>query len=239
MTSFFAAAAVLLCLGVERLPAQESKVQAYIEAFLRESDLKAHKPSFNIVALAKGPTPLVTERSIEGISKPGAVHHIRGSIFVPGGSLEAIVKRVRDYGTHGDLFAPTIRASALCRKEGEDVFVFRYWATWYRDTVTETRAVHRRLDEKRYTVTSTTIGMGSPGDLKDRNQLCNGTLPGVFYMKQLHAVWRYQQTTGGVEIEAELVAELSGFFLVRSTVKRVLAQTLSQSLSSYRKKFAN
>jgi hypothetical protein len=232
VTCSLSAIGVLLCLGVQQLPAQKSPVQVYIDAFWREADLKARNPSFNIVASK------VSERAIEGISKPRALHHIRGSILVPGGSLEAIVRRLRDYSTHGELFAPTVKTSALCGKEGDDVFVFRYWSTPYMDSVTETRAVHRRLDDKRYAITSTTTGLGSPGDLKDRGDLCSGTLPGVFYMKQLHAVWRYEQTAEGVQIEGEIVAELSGFALVRSTVRRVLAQVMSQSLGKYREKFA-
>jgi hypothetical protein len=210
---------VLLCLASVCLRAQ-SPVQAYIDAFLRDA------ASFD-----------VRERAVEGAAKPGAIHHLRGHVFVPDGSLEAIVKRVRDYDTHADLFNTTLRTAALCGKETDDVFVFRYWATPYRDSISETRATHRKLDDKHYVVTSSTLSFGGPGDLPDRKNICKGTLPGVFYMKQLHAVWRYEQKLDGVQIEAEAVAELSGFALVRATAKRVLAQIMTQSLDSYREKF--
>lgn len=205
-------------------------MQAYIDAFWREATSIAHvAPSTSAFD--------VRERALKGAAKPGAIHHLRGRVFVPGASLSTIVERVRDYDTHADLFSPTVRTAALCGKEADDVFVFRYWATPYMDSVTETRATHRRLDDKRYVVTSTTSALGAPGDLADRKNICKGTLPGVFYMKQLHAIWRYEQTDAGVQIEAEAVAELSGFALVRATAKRVLAQIMSQSLDQYREKF--
>ncbi len=222
---------VLLCLAEMRLRAQTSSVQAYIDAFWRESN--------SIVTVAPSSSASgVRERVLKGAAKPGAIHHLHGRVFVPGASLSVIVERVRDYDSHADLFHPTVRIAALCGKEPGDVFVFRYWATPYMDSVTETRATHRRLDDRRYVVTSSTSALGGPGDLADMKNICKGTLPGVFYMKQLHAVWRYEQTSDGVWIEAEAVAELSGFALVRSTAKKVLTQIMSQSLDQYREKFS-
>lgn len=212
------------------LPAQQTTVQSYLDAFWRGAETRNMVSSF-------AATANVREAGIEGITKPGSVHHLRGQIFVPGASLANIVRRIRDYDTHAEIFSPTLRSAELCRKESDDTFVFRYWATPYRDSVTETRATHKQIDANHYVVSSVTTGLGGPGDLPDQKNLCNGALPGVFYMKQLHAVWRYEQTEAGVQIEAETVAELSGFPFVRGTVKRVLGQIMTQSLESYHRKF--
>jgi hypothetical protein len=225
--------AALLCLAAEPLPAQMSSAQRYIDAFWQEA---ASFPGLTLfTAAARG---AVAERTVNGTSKPGSIHHIHGRLFVPGASLPEIIAKVRDYNSHSGLFKPILRNAALCAKESDDVFVFRYWATPYIDSVTETRAVHKSIDDSRYIVTSSTSALGSPGDLPDKKDLCKGSLPGVFYMKQLHAVWRYEQTASGVRIEADAVAELGGFALVRSTAKRVLAQIMSQSLDQYRLNFA-
>ena len=173
------------------------------------------------------------------LSLRAETHHMRGQQFVPGASLADIVERVRDYDSHGDLFNGTIRSAALCGKEGDDVFVFRYWTTRYRDSIAETRATHRRISDRQYVVTSTTSAFGSPGDLPDRKNICQGKLPGVFYVKQMNATWRYEQTPAGVQIDAEAVAELSGIALVRASAKRVLGQILNRSLEAYRQRFSS
>ena len=227
--------AALWSLAAAGLHAQ-TPVQLYINAFWREIDVAMNANTSQFTS-GSNPALAVQERALEGVNKPGAIHHLRGRVFIPGGSLPAIVERVRDYNTHAELFSSTLRKSALCSNEGEDVFVFRYWSTPYMDSVSETRATHKRLGDNRYAVTSITSAMGGPGDLPDKNRLCKGTLPGVFYMKQLHAVWRYEQIPEGVQIEAEVVAELSGFAPVRSTARRVLTQIMTRSLESYLEKF--
>jgi hypothetical protein len=227
--------AALWCLAAAGLHAQ-TPVQSYINAFWSETEAITNANASHFIA-GSSPALAVEERALKSVAKPGAIHHLRGHVFVPGASLPAIVLRVRDYNTHAELFSSTLRKSALCSNEGENVFVFRYWSTPYMDSVTETRATHKQLDDNRYVVTSITSALGGPRDLPDKNSLCKGTLPGVFYMKQLHAVWRYEQTPEGTRIEAELVAELSGFAPVRSTAKRVLAQMMNRSLESYREKF--
>jgi 5-methylcytosine-specific restriction enzyme A len=223
-------ALVLLCLAAGTSAAQSA--QSYIDEFWRRAPAAA-KPAW----ASHAPKSEVRESNIPGIQKSGAIHHIEGHVFVPGARLDAIVERVRDYNSHADLFAPVVKAAALCGKEGSDVFIFRYWMTPYRDSISETRAVHRRVDGRTYTVSSKTSAFGNPGDLADSNNLCNGILPGVSYLKQLNAVWRYEQMKDGVDIGAESVAELSGFALVRATARRVLVQILRQSLDQYLRRF--
>jgi hypothetical protein len=106
------------------------------------------------------------------------------------------------------------------------------------DSVAETRAVHHRVSDSEYIVTSTTVAFGSPKDLPDRKNICEGTLPGVYYIKRMNATWRYEQTPAGVQIEAEAEAELSGFALVRATAKRVLGQIMNRSLEQYKQRFS-
>jgi hypothetical protein len=164
-------------------------------------------------------------------------HHLSAEQFVPGASLSDIIEKVRDYNSHSEFFAGILRSAALCSKEGDNVFVFRYWATPYMDSISETRSVHRRVSDTEYVVTSTTLAFGSPKDLPDRNHICQGTLPGVFYIKHMEATWRYEQTPAGVQIKAEADAELSGFALLRATAKRVLGQIMTRSLEQYKQRF--
>jgi len=217
---------ILLCCALAATP-----VEIYLNAFWHEARTIARNPVSGEVHL--------TERAIEGVKKPGNVYHVRGDVLVPGATLEAVVQTVRNYNSHGEFFAPTIRSGRICATEGEDTLRFRYWTTPYMDSITETRAVHRRIGDKQYEVDSVMTGIGGLGDLPDRKDLCRGTLPGVFYMKQLHSIWRFEQIESGVRIETELVAELSGWPLVRSTAKRVLSQMLSRTLEQYRTKLAS
>jgi hypothetical protein len=217
-------AALIFCVAAGPITAQS--VQSYFNAFWRDASADGKLASHE-------QRSVVHEHAVEGASKPKAVYHLEGGVFVPGATLDAIVQRVREYDTHAGLFAPILKTAALCGKDGENVFIFRYWATPYIDSITETRATHRRVDDKRYIVSSQTTALGGPGDLPDKTNICNGALPGVFYMKQLHAIWRYEQMETGVNIEAEAVAELSGFAFVRATSKRVLGQIIKQSLDQY------
>jgi hypothetical protein len=228
--------AALLCFMTIALHAQQSSVQEYVAAFWSEAEESAEAPPPSPAPEADA-SAAVAECAVEGIAKPGSIHHIRGRVFVAGAALPDVVERLRDYDNHRELFAPTLREAKVCNKEDDQTFEFRYWSTPYMDSITQMRAVHRRVSDSRYVVTSTTTAFGTPGDLENRKDLCKGTLPGVFYMKQLLASWRYDQTPEGVKIQGDVVAELSGFALVRATSRRVLKQIMEQSLEQYKRRF--
>jgi hypothetical protein len=212
-------------------------VEDYLAAFERESQRLATSSS-EFTSRNRQTGPAVRTHQIAGIDRPGDIYHIRGSVFLPGARLESVAAVARDYGKHSEIFGPRIAASAVCAEPAADTYVYRYWTDSYRDSVSETRAVHRTHAAHRFSVVSMLTGIGATGDVAGRSRLCTGELRGAFYMKDLRATWRYEQVDGGVWVESDMVAVLSGFSLVRSIARRSLKELVEDGLKGWKRRFS-
>ena len=134
----------------------------------------------------------------------GTIHHWLGAIYVPGKSLQDVLRWVRDYDRHKDYFVD-IEQSSLKRQDGDtyDVFLRMKRSKW---TVTA-----RFNTDHRVVYSHHGIGRASSKSVATRirqlDKEGNEYLPGRDdgYLWRLNSYWRFSEHDGGVIVECETI----------------------------------
>jgi putative flippase GtrA len=163
---------------------------------------------------ASGGTPMFQPRSpVPGASEPdvpdGRIHHWVGAIFVPGITVDEVVRYLvmhagQESGSYDDVIA-----SRLIARDGERLRVFlklRRTKVITATYNTEHNVQYRHLGGQRASSRSvaTRIAELAEAGTSAEHEKAAGTDSG--YLWRLNAYWRYEQSNGGVLIECESVS---------------------------------
>jgi hypothetical protein len=138
----------------------------------------------------------------------GIVHHWYGTVFVPGATLEEVLRWEQDYARHQDYF-DEVEASRLVSREGD---VFRIFLRLQRTKVitvhynTEHLVAYSHHGPDRATSKSeaTHIGeledAGTPREREKRSNQDRG------FLWRLNSYWRFKNEADGIIVECESIS---------------------------------
>jgi putative flippase GtrA len=172
----------------------------------------------------------------------GGIHHWAGAVFIPGVTLEHVLRFLQDRaGRESEAFDDVV-SSKLISRDGDRL---RVYMKLRRESVivvtynTEHAVEYRRLGETRASsrsVATKIAELDGAGTAQEREKPA-GSDHGFLW--RLNAYWRYEQVNGGVLIECESVS-LSrdvpfGFgWLVNPKVEGIARESLQKTLVSLR-----
>jgi putative flippase GtrA len=176
----------------------------------------------------------------------GRVHHWAGAVFIPGVTLDHLLKYLKERaGRESDAFDDVL-SSRLISRDGDRLRVYMKLRRESVITVTyntEHDVQYRRINDTRASSRSVATriaeleGAGTPQEREKPAGNDHG------FLWRLNAYWRYEQVKGGVLIECESVSLsrdvpvlLRPF--VTGTVERIARESLQKTLVSLRTELA-
>jgi hypothetical protein len=164
-----------------RMNAQKAFVRADSDTALSERLVRGQKVE---TILANGANP----HKIAG----GQLYDWVGEVFIPGASLDQLVRMLQDYDHRAQYFSETIATSKLLCRTGKDHF--RYTMRMKEPAVidVESDVVWERVDEHRWRCRSYSTDTKEAG--KDHG-----------YLRRLYSYWRFAEAQKGVFVEAETI----------------------------------
>ena len=172
------------------------------------------------------------------------LHHWAGAIYVPGTTVDAVVKRLQDSAGRESAFYEEVKASKLLDRQGDRL---RVYLRLYRDAGpveatydTEHTIEYRRLSGTRATQRSVSTKIAELADAGTSREREKSPGHDSGFLWRLNAYWRYEQWGDGVLIECESVSlSRSVPFLIRPIanpiVDRIARESLARTLASLRK----
>jgi dolichol-phosphate mannosyltransferase len=150
-------------------------------------------------------TPGAAETDVPG----GKIHHWTGAIFVPGVSVDEVLKRLSDLAGQEQRHYSDVLASKLLAHQDDRYQIFMKLRRSKVITVTyntEHDVRYRRLTAARASARSiaTRIAQLDDAGTPQEHELKPGSDSG--YLWRLNAYWRYEAAPGGVLIECESVS---------------------------------
>jgi hypothetical protein len=139
----------------------------------------------------------------------GLVHDWVGAVYIPGATLDAVLKMVQDYDSARLSYKPEVMDSKLLAHQGDDFKVYMRLLKKKVLTVvlnTEHDVHYTRLDDTRcYSRSRTTrvAEIQNPGG-RDERELAPGKDHGFLW--RLNSYWRFHQRDGGVYVECEAIS---------------------------------
>jgi hypothetical protein len=187
--------------------------------------------------------PWVGEGDI-GVSG-GLVHDWVGAVFIPGATLDAVLKMVQDYDSAKLSYKPEVMDSKLLAHSGDDFKVSMRLLKKKVLTVvlnTEHDVHYTRIDAARSFSRSRSTRIAeiqNPGGPGER-ELPPGNDHGFLW--RLNSYWRFQQRDGGVYVECEAIslsrAVPTGLgWLINPIVRSLPRESLSNTLRCTRDAF--
>jgi putative flippase GtrA len=172
----------------------------------------------------------------------GRIHHWAGAVFIPGVTLDHVLRYLRDRAGRESEAFDDVLSSKLLARDGERL---RIYMKLRRESVitvtynTEHAVEYRRLNQARASsrsVATKIAELESAGTPQEREKPV-GNDHGFLW--RLNAYWRYEQVDGGVLIECESASLSRGVPLllrpfVTGTVERIARESLQKTLVSLR-----
>jgi hypothetical protein len=176
----------------------------------------------------------------------GRIHHWAGAVFIPGVTLDHVLRYLRDRAGRESEAFDDVLSSRLISRDGDRLHIYMKLRRESVITVTyntEHAVEYRQLNEARASsrsVATKIAELESAGTPQEREKPA-GNDHGFLW--RLNAYWRYEQVNGGVVIECESVS-LSrdvpfGFgWLVNPKVEGIARESLENTLVSLRTELA-
>ena len=173
----------------------------------------------------------------------GKIHHWAGAIFVPGLTVDRLLKQLADLAGQEQRHYEDVLASKLLAHDGDRYRIYMKIRRSKIITVTyntEHDVQYRRLGPSRATARSaaTRIAQLDNAGTPQEMELKPGSDSG--YLWRLNAYWRYEATSGGVLIECESVSLSRSIpFVLRpfatGAVEGVARESLERTLTGLRR----
>lgn len=138
----------------------------------------------------------------------GMVHHWVGDVFVPGASVEDVVRWVTDYDQHERYF-DEVEASRLLSRSGNDYEIFLRLRRTKVITVhynTEHEVVYRNHGPGRVSSRSHSTRIAEVVDAGTPDERENPPGEDRGFLWRLNSYWRFKEVEGGVVVECETVS---------------------------------
>lgn len=172
----------------------------------------------------------------------GLIHHWRGTVFIPGATLQQTVALLQDYDNHYRVYEGDVLASRLLERDGDR---FRIFLRFHKKKVitvvlnTEHKAQYFPLDDRRVHTRSHTTRIAeveNPGTAKEKEKPVGND--GGFLWR-LNSYWRLLERDGGVYIQLEAISLTRDVptglgWLIGRYVREVPRESLFSTLESTR-----
>lgn len=172
----------------------------------------------------------------------GKIHHWTGAIFIPGVSVDEVLKRLSELAGHEQQHNADVIASRLIARKDDRYQIFMKIRRSKVITVTyntEHEVRYRRLPPSRASARSVATRIAELDDVgtPQEHELTPGSDGG--YLWRLNAYWRYEAAPGGVLIECESVSLSRAVpFVLRpfatGLVEGLARESLERTLTSLR-----
>jgi putative flippase GtrA len=173
----------------------------------------------------------------------GRVHHWVGAVFIPGPTLEGVLRHLNERAGHESESYEDVLASKLLSRDGDR---FRVYMKLRRESVitvtydTEHAIENRRLSETRASKRSVATKIAELADAGTPREREKPPGSDRGFLWRLNAYWRYEQIDGGVLIECESVSlSRSVPMLLRpfvsGIVERIARESLQKTLMSLKR----
>jgi putative flippase GtrA len=173
----------------------------------------------------------------------GEIHHWRGLVFVPGGSLATVLEGARHPERHRQ---EDVLEARVLEQAGDSMRVYLKLRRSSLVTVvygTEHQVSFRRhgpLRASSRSVATRIVELDDPGTSRERE---NPPGRDSGYLWRLNGYWRYEEVEGGVLVECEslsLSREIPSLMsaLVRPIANRIAQESLLGTLASLRQRFS-
>lgn len=139
----------------------------------------------------------------------GLVHDWMGAIFLPGATVERVIRLVQDYEHHAEIYRPEVVGSRVIEHHGGDYRVFLRLKKKKVLTVvlnTEHAVHYERLDETSWQSRSYSTRIA---EVENAGKSSERELPvgqGHGFLWRLDSFWRFQERDGGVYVECEAIS---------------------------------
>jgi hypothetical protein len=218
-------------------------------AFLRVDALGAADRDVAYASLRRGELriePVVTLEDGKAIACPGCmIHHWVGAVFIPGATLEQVLRLMQDYDHQAEIYAPDVVGAKTVSRSGEEFHVFmRFRRTKVLTVVLDTEhdVRYERLDAMRAasrSVSTRVQEVENAGGAKERD-LPEGEDNG--YLWRMNSYWRFLERDGGVYVQSESVSLTRDIpvglaWIAGPFVESVPRESLSFMLTATRKYF--
>lgn len=190
--------------------------------------------------------PLTTLDRGQAIACPGCmIHHWVGVVFIPGATLDQVLRLMQDYDHQAEIYAPEmVRAKTLSRS-GDEFHVFmRFRRTKVLTVVLDTEhdVRYERLDAMRAASrsASTRVQEVENAGAANERDLPEGEDNG--YLWRINSYWRFLERDGGVYVQSESVSLTRDIpvglgWIAGPFVESVPRESLSFTLTATRKYF--
>ena len=226
------ALAVRLC-AQQPKPRTQHEFDCYVQA--AEARMDARKAFVLAASDAAWNNQLVRAKAVLTLAANGANPHKLsggqlydwiGAVFIPGASLDKLLRMLQDYDRRPSYFPETIATSKLLCRTGKDHF--RYSMRLKEPAVidVESDVVWEPVDAHRWRCRSYSTKVAEVG--KDHG-----------YLRQLDSYWRFAETGEGVYVEAETITLSDEFGAMTRALGSMLMginpeKSLKHSLASMR-----
>jgi hypothetical protein len=172
----------------------------------------------------------------------GRVHHWVGAVYVPGATVESVLRHLKEHaGREADAYDDVL-ASRLIERNADKLRVFMKLRRESVITVTyntEHQVEYRRLQAGRASSRSVATRIAELADAGGAGEHEKAAGQDHGFLWRLNAYWRYEQVPGGVLIECESVSLSRSVpvflkLLINRTVDRIARESLEKTLRSLR-----
>ena len=178
----------------------------------------------------------------ENIDVPrGAIHHWRGSIFVPGVRLDEVLHGVRGPLRQEDLQEDVVESRVL-ERDADRVRIFLKLRRKKFVTVhfnTEHEMLYARHDTARASSSSVATRIAELEDAGTPNEREKPIGIDRGFLWRLNSYWRYQEVAGGVIVECESITLSRSIpslvrWMVKPLIERAARESMERTLTSMR-----
>jgi len=215
-------------------------------AFLRPDALPAMERESAYAAVRDGELRIERLETLDNgqaVKCPGGmIHHWTGIVFIPGATLDQVLKVVQDYDDHAEIYAPEVVRSRILWHMGDAFHIYMRLMQKKVITVvldTEHDAHFERLDAVRVASRSISTRVQQ---VEDAGEPAEHDLPAGQdggYLWRINSYWRFAERDGGVYVQSESVSLTRSIpaglgWIVGPFVESVPRELLRQTLESTR-----
>jgi hypothetical protein len=172
----------------------------------------------------------------------GLIHDWTGAMFIPGVTLDQVLRLVRDYDRHKNIYKPEVVDSRILSHEGDSYRVYlrllkKKVITAVLNTEHDVRYYRPSAQRAHSRSYSTRVAEVQNAGTPQEREVTPGT--GQGFLWRLNSFWRFEEKDGGVYVECEAVSLSRDVptglgWLIEPIVRNLPRESLAQTLRATR-----
>ena len=173
----------------------------------------------------------------------GMIHHWVGTIFIPGATLEGVLRLVQDYDRQSQVYSPDVERSRTISRNGDDFHILLRFRRKKVITVvldTEHDVHYMRLDATHGASRSVSTSIREVDNAGTTKETVLPADSGGGYLWRINAYWKFMERDGGTYVQCETISLTRDIptglgWLVGPFVTSIPRESLSFTLDATRK----